>query len=124
MSKTYNRVTLVGRLGKDPEVKVFGPESMTTELRLATNHWDGKAKAEVATWHTVKVVGKRAEKVGEWCRKGDLVLVEGELREDQWTDKATGQERRKTYVLAFDAQNLSGKAQAGGTADTAEDMPW
>jgi single-strand DNA-binding protein len=123
MSKTYNRVTLVGRLGKDPECKVLSPESMITELRIATNHWDGKAKAEVATWHSVKVVGKRAEKVAEWCHKGDLVLVEGEIREESWTDKASGEPRRKTVVLAFDATNLSGKgAQAGGASD--EDMPW
>lgn len=118
--KSYNRIILVGRLGKDPEVKVLSPDSYIVELRLATHHWNAKAAAEEVTWHSVKVIGKRAEKVAEWCKKGDIVLVEGELREDRWTDKASGQERRKAIILAFDATPLGGSQGGGARQNVAQ----
>ena len=67
------------------------------------------------------VVGKRAERVADWCKKGDLVLVEGELREDSWKDKNTGETRRKAYILAFDASSLT--QRSGGAHPAPPEAP-
>jgi single-strand DNA-binding protein len=115
MANSYNSITLVGRLGADPKVHVVSPESSICELRIATDHWNSKTREEETTWHNVKVVGKRAQQAGDWLRKGNLVLVTGELRVEKWLDKQTQQQREKAVIVAFDALKLQGeKVEAAG----------
>ena len=88
---SYNRVILVGHLGKDPEVRYI-PQSnqAVAKFSLATTEvWQSQSgeKKERTDWHTIEVIGKTAEFCEKYLKKGKMVMVEGKLRYDQWTDK-------------------------------------
>lgn len=81
----FNQVILLGRLGKDPELKYTQGGTAVVGLSMATSRRqkdrDGEWQ-EVTSWHRIKAFGKQAEVIGEHCRKGDLLFVEGRL--DYW----------------------------------------
>lgn len=85
----YQRITLIGNLGKDPESKYTPTGTMVTNMSLATNRtWNdanGQRMKEV-TWWRVTVWGKRAESCNQYLRKGAKILVEGRMI----VDPATG----------------------------------
>lgn len=86
----FNKVTLIGRLGKDPELGNAGGKPYC-HISVATNEsWksqDGE-KHERTEWHSVTIWGRSAEYVGSYASKGSLVFVEGQLRNRTWTDQA------------------------------------
>lgn len=95
-----NRVQLIGRWGKDPELVTSKSGLQICNLSLATNH---KIKGEEQTsWHTIVAFGKTAEAMGKYCKKGKLAFVEGELRYDHYTDKdGKNREKAKIFVDRF-----------------------
>lgn len=101
-SRGVNRVTILGNLGNDPEVKYTNSGSAITNLTVATSEsWNDKAtgeKKEVTEWHRVVLFGKLAEVAGEYLRKGSQVYIEGQLRTRKWTDNA-GVEKYTTEVV-------------------------
>lgn len=117
---SYNAVTLVGRLGADPEIRYGADGGAFGSVRLATSEtWKDKAtgeKKERTDWHRVKVSGRLAEICGEYLKKGDLALFAGQLRTDKFTDK-DGAEKFDTHVRADTMQMLSGKRGGASTAD-------
>lgn len=97
-----NRVTLIGRLGKDPEVRSFQNGGQVVNLRLATSKkWksrDGEHK-EQTEWHSVAIFDEHCGKVAErYLKKGSLVFVEGSLETRKWQDQS-GQDRYSTEVV-------------------------
>ncbi|MDC0535717.1 single-stranded DNA-binding protein [Francisellaceae bacterium] len=117
---TVNKVILLGRLGADPEVRFMPSGAAVANLRLATN--DGyKDKqtgqfVENTEWHRVVVFGKQAEVIGEYCKKGSNIYVEGRIRTNKWQDQQ-GQDRYTTEIVANEFQLIGGRADsAGGTA--------
>lgn len=118
MSKgTVNKVTLLGRLGADPEVRYMPSGSAVTNLRLATN--DGyKDKTsgqfvETTEWHRVVLFGKLAEIAGQYLQKGRLVYIEGRIRTNKWQDQS-GQDRYTTEIVANEMQLIGGSGREGG----------
>jgi len=115
-----NRVTIVGRLGADPEVRSTQSGTTVTNMRVATNrHWkdnDGKSQEETE-WHRIVVFGKQAEACGEYLEKGRQVYLEGRLQTNEWEDR-DGNNRYTTEVVAQNVQFLSG---GGGAPE--EDPP-
>lgn len=122
----YQRLVLVGRLGRDPEMRYTPQGTPVTSISVATsrkyNTADGQAKEETI-WFRVQVWGKQGETVNQYLTKGSKVLVEGTLIPDEnggprvWTDKE-GKARASFEVRAQTVRFLDSKreaAQGGGT---------
>lgn len=85
MSNTYNKVLLVGRLGKDPKSRTTADGMVITDLVIADNYMkDGTEKVQ---WIPVRVFGKQAESCDKFLRKGRNVLVEGRIDIQVYQDK-------------------------------------
>jgi single-strand DNA-binding protein len=103
--RSLNRVILVGRTGKDPEITVVASSGrQLAKFSLATNegYFDKNSNAwkDLPTeWHNIVVWGPLAQKVEKSVGKGDMVLVEGSIRTRKWKDKS-GQDRWNTDIQA------------------------
>ncbi len=97
---SMNKVILVGRLGKDPDVRYTPSGDAVAELSLATDevfkNKEGE-RTERTEWHNLVLWRNQAEFAKEWLKKGQLVYVEGRLQTRKWDDKE-GQKRYKTEV--------------------------
>lgn len=97
----FNKVTLVGRLGRDPEVRTVSTGTVAN-FSLATDEtWlDNQGQKQTRTeWHRIVVWGKQADLCAEHLTKGRLVFVEGSLQTRKYQD-SQGQERAVTEVKA------------------------
>jgi single-strand DNA-binding protein len=95
-----NKIFLLGRLGRDPELKTSANGRHFADLRLATNRAIRKDEEwiEVADWHQIRVWERTAELCVGRLTKGSPVAVEGQLRSDQWQTE-NGDKRSRTYVV-------------------------
>jgi len=102
MSGSLNRVTLIGNLGRDPEVRTANDGTKIVHLSVATSEkWTDRnsgEKRERTEWHRVVAFDKLAEIVERYLRKGSKVYLEGELRTRKWQDQS-GQDRYSTEVV-------------------------
>jgi len=103
MAGSVNKVTLVGNLGKDPEVRNAQSGMKIVNLAVATSDsWNDKAsgeRKEQTEWHRVVIMNDRlAETAEKYLRKGSKVYLEGKLQTRKWTDNA-GVEKYTTEVL-------------------------
>jgi len=106
-----NKIILIGRIGKDPEHRVSASGMGMTTLSLATSDRvkdkaSGEYKEE-ADWHRVLVFGKTADFARDHIRKGDLVSADGKMKYSKYQDKATGQDRTMSQVIANSLQLLT-----------------
>jgi single-strand DNA-binding protein len=104
MKSLRNSVQLIGRLGKDPELKTFESGSQMASFSLATtdSYKNQKGeKVEETQWHNVVVWGKSAEVIGKYLKKGNEVVVEGRLVHRQY-ETASGEKRYITEVNVND----------------------
>ena len=118
MAGSLNKVMLIGRLGRDPEVRYTQGGTAVANLRLATDDsWTDKKtgeKQEKTEWHTVVLWGRQAEIANEYLGKGRLIFVEGKLETRKWQTKE-GQDRYSTEIRALNFQMLdSGRDRDGG----------
>jgi len=136
--KGVNKCILVGRIGKDPEVRYSADGAAITNITLATSEeWKDKntgAKQERTEWHRVVFFGKLAEIAGQYLKKGSQVYVEGAIRTRKWQNQE-GKDQYTTEIVAGDMQMLGGKG--GGQQESAQanapsepdgigddDIPW
>jgi single-strand DNA-binding protein len=114
-----NKVMLVGRLGRDPELRYSSSGMPIANLRIATDESyvdrDGN-KVDRTEWHTVVVFQRAAENCANFLAKGSLVFVEGSLQTRKWQDQQ-GQDRYTTEVKAQRVQFLDRKGARDGTQD-------
>ena len=106
-------VVVAGRLGRDPEVRYSPTGTAFARFVLATTEaWksQGGEKKERTDWHNIEAMGKTAEFCEKYLNKGRMVLVEGKLRYDQWTDK-DGQKRTATKIAASSVTPLEKQAR-------------
>jgi single-strand DNA-binding protein len=120
---SVNKVILVGRLGKDPEIRSIPSGTSVAKFTLATDDkfTDRQGeKQERTEWHNVVAWGKLAEICGQYLRKGKLVYIEGSLRTDSWEDKESGQKKYRTEVIAQNMQMLDrrGDEEGGGSGSS------
>jgi len=119
-SRGVNKVILVGNLGNDPETRAFPSGDMVTNITVATSEtWKDKQTGqpqERTEWHRVVFHRRLAEIAGEYLHKGSKVYIEGSLKTRKWQDKATGQDRYTTEIVAREMQMLDsrGAGQGGG----------
>ena len=109
-----NKAILIGRLGKDPEVRYTPDGTMVTNFNLATDEqWKDKSgeKVQKTEWHRIVTFGKLAEICGNYLVKGKLIFVEGRIQTRSWEDK-DGVKRFTTEIVANDMKMLDSKGQA------------
>ncbi len=98
MSRTINRVELLGRVGNDPELRHTQAGTAVTQLRLATDRRTEQGQSET-DWHTVVCWGRQAESVCQYVARGGRVYVSGRLSQRSWEDRE-GQRRSRAEVHA------------------------
>jgi len=117
----YNRVILVGRLTRDPELRYLPSGTAVTTFGLATSRtWTDKntnEKKEEVMFIDITTFSRSAEIVNQYLKKGNKVLVEGRLVLERWTDQ-NGQNRSKHTVRADTVQFMESRAEAQNSANS------
>ena len=101
MSGSVNKVTLVGNLGRDPEIRAMQNGDKIVQLSIATSdRWKDKNSGEQrerTEWHRVVIFNDALGKIAEqYLKKGSTVYLEGQLQTRKWTDQQSGQEKYTT----------------------------
>ena len=112
-----NKVILVGRLGKDPEIRSTPNGTSVAKFTVATDEkFTDRAgeKQERTEWHNITAWGKLAEICGQYLKKGKLVYIEGSIRTDSWDDKESGQKKYRTEIVANTMKMLDRRGDEGG----------
>jgi single-strand DNA-binding protein len=115
---SINKVILVGRLGKDPEIRSVPSGTSVAKFTLATDEKftdRSGEKQERTEWHNIVAWGKLAEICGQYLKKGKLIYIEGSIRTDSWDDKESGQKRYRTEIIANSMQMLDRREDGGGS---------
>jgi len=123
-----NSITLVGRAGRDPEVRYFESGSMVANLTLAVNR---RSRDDEPDWFNLEVWGKQAQVAADYVRKGSLIGIIGSVRNEKWTDSNSGEERTKPVIRVDRLELLGSKkdsrqedyASAPAAAPTAPGAP-
>lgn len=115
MAGSLNKVLLIGRLGRDPEMRYTASGQPVANFSIATDETytskDGQ-KVEKTEWHRIVVWGKQAEFCGNYLAKGRLVYIEGKLETRKWQDKE-GVERTTTEIRADRVVGLDSRQPEG-----------
>ena len=127
-----NKSIIIGRLGRDPEMKYTQDGTAVASFSVATSEtWTDKPtgeKKERTEWHRIVAWRKLAEICGEYLKKGSQVYIEGRLQTRSWEDKSSGEKRYTTEIVASTMQMLGSKGEGGGSGrppmpDAAPDGP-
>lgn len=113
-----NRVFLIGRLGRDPEVRYTQSKTAVANFSMATDErWaDSEGNRQQRTeWHRIVAFGKLGEICGKYLKKGRLVFIEGRIQTREWDDR-DGNKRYTTEIVASNMQMLESRnaAMEGG----------
>jgi len=122
----YNRTIIGGRLGRDPELR-FLPTSNTAVCSIAvavSEKWKDKSgeQQERTTWLDCEAFGRTAEVINQYFRKGSNILIDGKLRQDNWTDK-DGNKRSKIKLVIDSFEFVDSKGGDTGNAPPAKSEP-
>jgi single-strand DNA-binding protein len=121
-----NKVFLMGRVGKEPEVKYTPSGSAVANFSMATSEkWknkDGKQE-EKTEWHNIVAWRKLAEICGSYVKKGDLIHIEGKITTRTWEDR-DGNKRSTTEIVANELKMLGGKKQQDPAPGGEDDIPF
>lgn len=120
---SVNRVTIIGNLGRAPEMRTFPSGDQVANVTVATtDKWKDKRSGEMkeaTEWHRITFNGRLAEIAGQYLRKGSQVYVEGSLRTRKWTDQC-GVEKYSTEIRADNLQMLGGRPTKSDGSDTGQ----
>ncbi|MGE4158482.1 MAG: single-stranded DNA-binding protein [Planctomycetota bacterium] len=139
---SYNKIIVMGRLTKTPELRSTPSGTPVCECRLAFDNGWGENKK--SCFIDVTVWGKQAEFVAKYFTKGAGILIDGRLEMDTWKDKTDGKDRSKHYIVAeratfpisagkgggaspeedYAPASASRGASAGSHVDTSDDIPF
>jgi single-strand DNA-binding protein len=114
-----NKVTLAGRLTRDPETKYTNSGNAITDISLAVSRFYKNEAGETRNetdFIDVTAFGRAAEIIQKHLHKGNPLFVEGRLKLDQWDDKQTGAKRSKLKVIAESMQFVGPRAEAPAPA--------
>lgn len=132
---SFNKITIVGNLGRDPELRYTPQGTPVCSFTLATNERRKDRAGEsqdITTWFRVTLWGRQAETASQYLTKGRPIYIEGRLRVEEWTDK-DGRQRYTLEVHATDMQFIGGRGdesaprssrpEKSGGADEMPDAP-
>jgi single-strand DNA-binding protein len=130
---SFNRVTLIGNLTRDPQVKHLPNNTVVAEFGLAMSRrfrtQSGEEREDVC-FVDCAAFGKQAEVIQEYCRKGKQLFVEGRLKYDVWDDKAGNGKRSKLSIVVENFQFLGSRDGDGDAShrqkrdDATGELPW
>lgn len=104
---SLNVVTLVGRVGGDPDVKYFESGAVKCRLTLAVDR--RSRNNEQPDWFNLELWGKTAEVAANYVRKGKQIAVTGSLKFDSWQDRSTGAQRSSPVIVVNNLELLGSK---------------
>jgi single-strand DNA-binding protein len=121
---SFNKVLLIGRLTRDPEMRTFANGGKVANFSVAVN--ERKKNAQTGAWEDAAIFidcaafnrgeyGKTADLIEKFCHKGDLVHVDGKLTIESWDDRTTGHKRTKPKVVVEAVQFLTPKSDGTGS---------
>jgi single-strand DNA-binding protein len=122
---SLNVCSFTGRAGRDPEARYFESGSMVAEFSIAVDGWKRDSKP---LWLNLKIWGKTAEIAANYVRKGGMIAVSGQLENETWTDKGSGEERSKIVLNVKELTLLDSKKDSdasgfgGSVADHVDDL--
>jgi single-strand DNA-binding protein len=117
MSRSLNKVMLIGNVGNDPDVRTTSSGTQVAKMSLATNRqWkDGQGQQKEKTeWHRLTFFGRMVEVVDQWVKKGDRLYVEGRIEYSE--SESDGQKKYWTDVIVNEMVML-GSTPGGGGGD-------
>jgi single-strand DNA-binding protein len=117
MARSINKVTLLGNVGKDPEIRSTPGGTMVASLALATSDRQKDAQGnwqDHTEWHNLKAFNRTAEIVRDYVKKGSKLYIEGKLTTNSWEDKETKQKRYRNEILVNELVLLSGREEGAG----------
>ena len=117
MARTVNKVTLLGNVGKDPEIRSTPGGTMVAAFSLATTDRQKDAQGnwqDRTEWHSLVAFTRTAEIVRDYVKKGSKLYIEGTLRTNSWDDKTSGQKRYKTEIIVNELILLTGREEGAG----------
>lgn len=119
---SVNKVILLGRLGKDPEMRMTASQMPVTRFSLATSErrkdQSGEWK-EQTEWHNIVVFGKTAENCQKFLKKGREVFIDGRIQTNKWQDKE-GKDRYTTEIIAGTVKFIGSGSGRGASEGGAE----
>ena len=101
-----NSVTLVGRAGRDPEVRYFESGTVVANLTMAVNR---RNREDEPDWFNLEIWGKQAQVAADYVKKGSLIGITGSFKLDSWKDRNTGEDRNKPVVRVDRLELLGSK---------------
>ncbi len=116
---SVNKAILVGRLGRDPEVRYTSGGQAVCNFTLATDesYKDRNGERQKRTeWHRIVLWGKLAEIAQQYVKKGMLIYVEGRIQTRQWDDQKTNTKRTSTEIVGSSMKMLTSRAESGAGA--------
>src|SRR5271168_1544362 len=115
---SVNRVTLIGNLTRDPQLKYLPNQTAVAEFGIAMNRKfksaSGEDREEV-TFVDCSAFGRTGEVINQYFQKGKPIFIEGRLKYDSWEDKQGGGKRSKMSVVVENFQFVGGKDGGGGS---------
>lgn len=121
-----NQVNLAGNLTRDPELRYTPQGKSVCEASIAINkRWTTESgeQKESTVFVSLVIWGKRGEAFAKYLKKGQPVYVSGELSQESWDDKKTGEKKSKTRVTVNDWQFCGGKLEGATPRPTAAPAP-
>ena len=103
---SLNSVTLVGRVGRDPDVRYFESGSVVANFTMAVNR---RNREDEPDWFNLEVWGKQAQIAADYVKKGSLIGINGSFKLDTWKDRNTGEDRSKPVVRVDRLELLGSK---------------
>ena len=110
LEMSFNKITIVGNLGKDPELRYTPQGNAVCNISVATNEKRRDKSGDLqdsTTWFRITLWGKQAENASKFLTKGSPIYIEGRLRVEEWADR-DGKNRYTLEVQASDMQFLGG----------------
>src|SRR5580658_7658492 len=118
MARSVNKVTLLGNVGKDPEIRSTPGGTMVANLTLATSDRQKDAQGnwqDRTEWHNLVAFTRTAEIVRDYVKKGSKLYIEGKIQTRSWDDKESGAKRYRTEIIVNDLSLLSGRDDGGSS---------
>jgi single-strand DNA-binding protein len=122
---SYNKMTIIGNLGRDPELRYTPQGDAVCDFSVAVNDRKRDKAGEwqdVTTWFKVTLWGKKAESASKYLTKGRKAYVEGRLQLEEWTDR-DGNTRHTLTIQGSEVQFLDGRGD-GNDADSSSDSSY
>ena len=133
MSKSVNKVFLLGHVGKDPEIKATQSGNMVVNFSLATTDRvkdQGGSWNDRTEWHNLVAFKRTAEIIRDYVHKGSKVYIEGKVVTRSWDDKDTGKKAYRTEIIVNDVSLLdsrsdqtNGNSKQGNNGDAHSHSP-